>query len=453
MKKILKALSITFFLLSIVVIIPAIIPDEEYTVGAKQWLDEANSSAEIDDDLNRYNAVVGFYAEAEKDMVVEGARLIAAANALFDKNGRYDAGSPQASSYWNNLPLKIDDKSSDQIYEFNQDPLVWLANNQSSYHDLMAKNQVLLGRFRKLMTMDQYSRSLKLDYSMPYISYSGLMDIKKLNNLSIVYDFINADKKVALNRLQKSIGFSRLMMAQSVELIEKMIASKFLEDDLMTYSLLLDYPPSNEELNFVIANLNDQERTLLNAYKSEFASMSSMLVMGDFDDYKSDDSQKNIIQYFIMKSYIKPKKIENKSHEDVWLYNLSKEDMALASRNQDDNLEDKNNATWWDIYMDPLGYVLMAIAMPAHNTYIDRIDHLDATISLLNLKSDIYSKKIADVDVNQYVSGIAVNINAGYAGSEVFWDKENKELTYAVPNYTSDDIPRLKIYTNTMQQQ
>lgn len=453
MKKTLKAFSVTFFLLSVVVIIPALIPDEEYSAGARQWLDDASNPAEIDSDLNRFNAIAGFYVEADKDMVVEGARLIAEANALFEEDKRYNEDSPKANSYWNELPLKVSSELSDHIHLLNKNPLSWLADNQSLYGDLIVNNEVLLKRFRKLITMKQYSRTLKLDYTMPYIAYSGIMDVKKLNNLSIIYDFINDDKKSALMRLQESIAFSRLMMAQSVELMEKIIATKFLEDDLMTYSLLLDLPPYDGGPSFTITNLTNDERTMLNAFKGEFASMSSVLDVRDFDDYQSDYSGENIIQHLIMKYYLKRKKVENRSHKDVWLHSLSMENVTLATRSEVDNMINLDNMTWWEIYLDPISYFFIAMAIPAHHDYIDGVDHLDAKISLLNLKSDIYSKKIADGDVSQYVSDIAVNINAGYAGSEFFWDKESKELTYAVPDFTGDDIPRLKIYTNTMQQQ
>ncbi|MCW8831603.1 MAG: hypothetical protein OQK32_08815, partial [Gammaproteobacteria bacterium] len=201
-------------------------------------------------------------------------------------------------------------------------------------------------------------------------------------------------------------------------------------------------------LSFTIANLNDNERTLLKAFKSEFASMSSMLVMQDFDDYQADYSDQNIVQYFIMKLYLKPKKIENKSHRDVWLHALSMENVTLAARSKADNIKGMDEMSWWDIYLDPLSYLLLAIATPSHHGYIDMIDHLDARISLLNLKSDIYTKNLAAEEISRYISTMAVGDNAGYAGSEFFWDRENSELTYAVPNYTSEDIPRVKLYFN-----
>ena len=448
MKIIFKVSAAVFFLLIIVAIIPAFIPDEEYTSGAKQWLKEANNPVAIADEINSFNALAGFYVEADKDMVAEGARLIAESNMRSGKSGGSSNEILKLNDYWETLPVNIDGKSSELLYEVYKNPTGWLEDNQATYKELLNDNQILLTRFRQIVAMEKYSHTLKPDFNGPAISYSGFMAIKKLDNLSIIDDFINLDKAAAVKRLQKNINFSRLMLANSAEILEKMIALKLLSIDLQTYQVLLDHPSNTGELNFVIANLNDNERTMRNAFKGEFAAMSPTLVIGDYDEYSDNGTRNNVIQYIIMKAYLKPRSLENRSYENVWLYGLRKEKMTLASRDQMASMESHNATTSWQIYQDPVGYVLMAIATPSDFNYMDKIDHADAEISLINLKSVIDSRQITNDEIAGYIATLNADINPGYAGAKFSWNNDSRELSYAIPGYINDDVPRLKININ-----
>ena len=55
------------------------------------------------------------------------------------------------------------------------------------------------------MTMKQYSYAMKLDVNAPSIRYSDFLTVKRLNRLSIIDEFITADKQNAINKLKESI--------------------------------------------------------------------------------------------------------------------------------------------------------------------------------------------------------------------------------------------------------
>jgi len=254
MRKIVKASGVVIALLVIVAAIPAFIPDEEYLPGVVDWLEYNHAAENVADDLNRFNAVVGFGVAENKDMIAEGARLIAEANAAIETAYKNKVTLPELDRYWDNSPLTANNQLSDHVSEaFDDDPAQWILDNRDKYNELLAGNRVLLDRYGVLINMDQYSHSLKLDINAPFISYGDLTAIQQLNNLSIIDEFIRSNQQEAIRRIQQSISFSRLMMVQSVLLLDKMVATRVLDNDLKAYSVLLDHTPDDVVvLNFFV---------------------------------------------------------------------------------------------------------------------------------------------------------------------------------------------------------
>ncbi len=213
MKTLFKAAAFIFLFLVVIIIIPVFIPDEQYTDGVKTWLDKANNPPVIPEQLNRLNAVVGFNVQEGKDILVQGASLVQEENARLQSARNSDYQLPKQNEYWTNPPLKISKELSEISFSelFEQSPALWLSNNESSYKALLSDNHILVDRFRKLITMKQYSNSLKPDINGPFIRYRALIAIKNLNNISIIHEYSYADKNTALKRLHKNITFSRLI--------------------------------------------------------------------------------------------------------------------------------------------------------------------------------------------------------------------------------------------------
>lgn len=449
MRVVVKVSGIFIALLVIIAAIPAFIPDEEYLPGVEQWLKDANTHEDLPIEVNRFNALVGFSVAADKDMVVEGAKLVAEVNAVFDAvmNNSEVVGF---NDYWDNPPLTAKGRlSSNTTTAFEGDPAQWLTDNHEDYLELVSGNPVLLDRFRKLMTMKQYSYTMKLDVNAPFVSYNNFLALKRLDNLSIIDEFSMGNKQSAIQRLQEGIAFSKLMMKQSVILIDKMIANALLKADLLTYSSLLDLSPANAASELKITNLQEDERGMLNVVRGEFAYMSPSL---DFESARRLDNgtaETDMLEELVIKYYFKRNKMENNAYTNIWQPFLKLDELSLASR------ESKvitgvgeNGLTWWQIYQDPIGYIYSAIAVPSYGGYINKMDHVDATITLLNLKASIYSNNVTADNVENTIFSANATMNAGYAGAKFSWDKDSQELSFDIPDYTDEDIPRIKLYFN-----
>lgn len=449
MKVATKVSGIFVTLLAIIVIIPTLVPDEEYSAGAEQWLNDANNPEVLPNEVNRFNALVGFNVDADKDMVVEGAKLIAEVNSQLSAFAEKNTETQKRNTYWDKPPLSASENlSRDTSRAFAENPAQWLLAKHDNYSASVSSNQVLLERFRQLMTMQQYSYTMKLDINAPFISYSDFLAIKRLNNLSIIDEFINNNEQDAIYKLQQSIAFSKLMMKQSALLLDKMIAAALLKIDLLTYSSLLDQSPDDDKLRFVMTNLQADESDMLNAFKGEFTFLSTSLDIENALNMGGSSAAPGMLEVFMMRSYLKPKTMENNAYKNMWLPILELKDKSLAERKTLVKGMEDNKFSWLQIYQDPIGYVLFSIATPSYFEYMNSIDHADATITLLNLKASVYANKIPSGGVERYISSINAVMNPGYKGAKFSWNKDKRELSFDIPGYTNDGIPRIKLYTN-----
>ena len=434
-------------LIIIITLIPAFIPDEEYSAGARQWLNDANNPEKVPVEANRFNALVGLYVDVDKDMASEGAKLITDINRQLTGFVEKDANAEQLDAYWSKPPISPSENLSRNTSEaFIANPVQWVLDNQENYTASINSNQVLLNRFRQLMKMEQYSYTMKLDVNAPSISYSKFLAIKRLNNLSIINEFTTTNKNNAIHRLQKNIDFSRLMMKQSSLILDKMIAVACLKIDLMTYSSLLDVSLADNKFN--INNLHADEGNMLKAFQGEFAFVATSLDVKNFFSMGPEPVEPGMFEELFIQSYLKPKRMQNNAHNNVWLPFLQLKNEPLASRKIKANAIGEEELTWWQIYQDPIGYVLFAIATPSYFSYLDEIDHIDAMITLLNLKASIYYDKVNANQVTNYLSLLSAEMNAAYTGAQFSWSQNKHELSYEIPGYKNERVPRVKLYIN-----
>lgn len=447
MKKAFAVAGILSFVLAILVAIPALIPDEDYTPGTAQWLKEANNPEQIPAEQNRFYALAGFFVAADKDMIFEGEKLIKELNQqLTDLSSRPDT-KLNLNTYWKNPPLQTSKDLSDLTSKaFEIDPAKWLAENKQKYNSLLETNSVLLERLNKLMLMENYSHTMKLHIQAPFILFNNFLALKRLHNLSIIHEFINSKiKNQAISRMIASINFSRRMMGQSGLILDKMVATTFLKNDLLTYSHLLDLDAANKDIKFTIKNLHGDETSMIKSFKGEFAMLSTSLSVERSYAMGGSSPNAGFVENFALKYYVKPKKLENNSHKKIWMPALEIRKLSLAARKIKAESLSRDTASWWDIYTDPIGYILFNIASPSYFPYMDKVDHVDATITLLNLKSAMYANNIPSKRFGSYVENSNAEMNSGYKGAKFSWDKDKKELSYTIPDYENKEIPKINL--------
>lgn len=438
---------VTFLLL------PGLFTDEDLMPEAQQWLIDAAKPTDINNKNNRFNAFMGFNSAATKDMITEGAERVSYYNSLLDKS------RPTHKSFEKNaLKFIHNDFSSNNFGRKNTRPLKHLTNNYSQYENLIRENNVLLDRFRTLMGMDQSSNNLRIDIMNLLPNIFNIVKIGMLENFSIIDEYINTDQTHALSRLKRNIMFAKLMMQQSSDIIEKIVATLFLNDCLYTYNSLIDFPKTNSALYFNVSQLTVEEKTFLTVWKREFALTKSIAISGEFlnaykmgasidDDVEIEQQRPGYFSTTVLPYYFKLNKYLNKMYLDYFITKLEQENLSFADR------KDTDMKTWfpygtsgsfWAFYNDPLGSLMFDIAIPSYNSYLNGADLSDGFIFLTNLKIDIYSKKLTADDFQQYISGVDAEISPAYKGATLIWDEKSRDISFNIPEYQKES-PAVKL--------
>lgn len=421
-------------LLLIIALIPALLPDAEYSPGAGKWLEIAHAPATVPPAENRFHAQVGFLAAADTDMVEYGAGLVSSANRVLQANGTdFDPA-------WQEPPLRL----SPGLEEFDfdaviEDPLAWLAANRATLQRLVDENALLLERYGRLTQMTGYEMTLTPDYRAPIPDYSSLSKIHRLDSLAIAATIVaDADN---LPRLREAIDKQRFALADAATLIEKMVDIAMLHFDFRLYAELLKLPGVAERHEPFPA-LDAEERTLEKAYITEFAIASSSLD----GDLSGEDS--GWFEKLMIGMYLKPRKLENHAYEYTWQHLLALESRPLGERGFPEAGATYN---WWQRYTNPIGYILYQVSRPGF-TYHDRIEHLDGLITLVDCAAEIHRRSLRGKAITAYLSGVDAGAHPGYAGAVLGFDAGNNELYIELPGYDAaasthpmDRLPRLAL--------
>lgn len=444
MGKIMKVFSTLLIVALILATIPALLPDEDYLPEVRQWLDAANAIEAIEMEKNSFNAIVGFTTAEDKDSIIEGADMVTEANKVITMQRAKGKNSAQLSQRWKENTHKVSIEWRDDANEIeNGDPITWLAKNKDNYSKHIEKNRIYLERFRNIIKMKKYVNTLILDLNAPSVPFLDFLAANKLNNLSIINDYISDKNPVHIKRLEESIAFSRLWLTESNFLLDKMVALAILKNSLNTYAALINSSVLKPEHRLVITNLDTKERSMLKAVQGEFAFLSSMLYQPEFDLTVNESG----IEKTAIKLYFKPRRLENKAMQNIWLPMLKQENMTVEQREKHTGDQTDFNVSWWDYYIDPVGSILLQISTPAsYGTYYNKIDHVDALITLINLTTELKSKNIPASEIQKYLAETKIQLNPGYANAKLAWHKDDKTLTFTIPEFSDKNIAKLKIH-------
>ncbi len=429
-----KLIGISFSSFAIVVIviaiIPILIPDEDYSAGAQQWFDIANTPVAVPPRQNRFHAEVGFHASPNDNFIEQGINMVNGANEVLRANqSEFDEAWFQPAVGASESLARID------FDAVSLDPLGWLTDNPSLLPQLVEENQVLLERYRKINAMQDYGFTLTADYRAPIPGYAGLSFVHRLNSLLIADSILNNNGRLA--QLRQQVEARRRALAQAAPLIEKLINVNLLRFDLRLYAALMR-EPGLAAGHQPLTGLSDEERTLQRAYIHEFVSASAI-----FDDGFENASESEF-ERWMLSLYLKKRKFENHVHQHTWLHLLSQESLPLGERQHQPR---ESTYGWWDIFSDPIGYVLYEIAMPSF-AYHDRLEHLDGLITLVNTAAEVHRRNLDPTAIANFVKTIDAGTHPGYQGASLTYDAAQGLLSFAIPGFSSEvenEPPELSI--------
>jgi len=395
---------------------------------------DMETTEQIPDQNNLFDAIVGFTVEPGKFPLSEGARLIRMANLDLDaylKSGMlaHENTKPHFDPHWENPALTASDDINllcDPRMKACLD--IWLAQQQTIENSLL-ENAVLLNRYQQMQQYTMYHNGLTPDIRIPIPELSSFIAINRLYGIMYAILYLSGGHEAALSALKRDVKFVRRLLQQANTMLVKMIALSMLKHDLYIYETLMDVPAKDNYFSEYIPMLTAEERSFLSPVKYEF-NVNKKLVT-EIKEYPDI-----YLHEFYYPEWL-PFPMLKKNHSINMLFKafdailedskLSADEFyRLASNNPD--RKQKLKPDWLSFIYNPIGSILLSVSLPDFDKYIIHMHDMDGLITLVNLKQKIKRENISSDSINAYLEENRKNFSNPYTGESIHWDNLEQTL-------------------------
>jgi len=250
-----------------------------------------------------------------------------------------------------------------------------IAANIEKYKQKIQQHQILIQRYQKFLTFDQYQTASDFNYHIFLRSYRMLVDANKLVLLNAIIQAFEKQPQQAMNNLLNNLQGLRKQLGQMDNLLEKMIIGALIAQNLDTLSLILH--ENHLQLDKQLKPLSKKEKEFEIIFERE-------LVMS----YKMTKSLKQNISFYNFHWLYKPNISMNKvylSYKKLLEKNkLAPKDFAKLINQKEKKSFADDIKTAWFYFRNPEGERLVATVQPSYVEYLVSFFELDAKISLFN---------------------------------------------------------------------
>ncbi|EIJ42401.1 hypothetical protein BegalDRAFT_1518 [Beggiatoa alba B18LD] len=409
-----------------------LLPDESLSPEASAWLAPNTNLPKPEE--NAYFSLLAFDVPEGQNPHAEGlkkAALISASAEHYLKTGKNTYKNEAADDLLSKITL-------DNLCQWEkQDCFNVLREKNSDVQALITKYRFLLNRYRDLYQYKHFHDVTLFTIYTPIPKYAQLLRIQNLSHMALVNHIDNGQINEVLTQLQQDFNFYQRLLAESNNLIAKVIAERALAQTLHVYSNLLDIPQLSPEVITAInqiPTLSPAELSLELAMRSEFRAMANqLLLMASVPQAFLTTEEDNLLFQWGEKVLpFKPRATINFEYPRYTrllpLNTLSYEEGQALIRQQETPLP---VATWRWFY-NPIGHILSDIAVPDFSIYFLRLQDLTGLIALVKLKAQLRAENItvkqfstvnSPYKIHPYTKGVAQ-----IAGEPPF-------ITYAIMAY------------------
>ena len=410
----------------LIVLIGLLQIDDNLKPETKAWIEKTQKAVNTNNDAYLY--FLGLMAPVNKDPIEVGRAIHKKVKAqpVPETTGQAQVESEYDSVYQIDDGLKIQPENICRV--FNASCFTKLIDNKIQAEEIISKNTTLLKRYQQFLDMPDYQLMHPIGNwrSMPY--YQHLVEA---NNISLISLLKLQDEELVNQRYSSLLEKTRLKLAQSGSLIEKMIYVALVNHNLEFYNLLYTSGIIENPINF--NKLTQSEKSFQNVMGYEALSGLAMSNNFEFPWYALMD-----------KALIKKNMMLNYRYDFVNKYNQLS---LLPPHQQLEAVKTKKykpeEAGFLNKYRNYSGWILNKVADAAYNDYIFRVSDVDAKIAVLNWRlqqpynADIDKEYLEQHDtakLNPYKTGsFVIKNNASYEES-----RNTKQKYVCVPTQYQD---------------
>lgn len=401
-------------------------------------------SGQITDANNGYYYMVGIPAETGRDPQQAGKHYIDALNAAKNAGKYLDsevAGKLESESLGQG---KFEFKGKDYLAcRYKDGPCipVYQKNKQAILQQLR-DNRVLIQRAEHLESFPHFAETMVASFEMP-LAYAPLKSNLLLAKMALTADAGQISQ--ALNSLQRSNRFWRIVLAETTTLIGKNWALAMVDRNItLATEIMARYSLSAKQVAIVqsmLKPLDQNELSMSNAIKGEFQYSDSILRYSIYSAREENDSffgpKWQSLNYVLMPLW----QTNAMRNDNLQFYRRYEQIGRFTSRELARYIKEKasaeiNNryAYHWNYVYNPLGKTLLSIAGPDYSLlgYIVRVHNLDARIRLMAVRFNILKNRIPRQRIPSYLDKIDASLRNPYTGEAPRWDSEKSTIQYSV---------------------
>jgi hypothetical protein len=348
---------------------------------------------QIDDDLNpdaaqlvdlasppessqAYLLLTGIEAAADEDAIATGRMMLDSIRAAEEAANPADQDMEYASYPEDKrLPLPVS-----ELLCFSSDPncIDYIYQHLDAIEPLIKNNHVLIDRYRRFLTLDDYHTLTRPSPAEPIPAYQALIQANRLMLLDFMLQSTLSEPAEVVGRLLAHFEQTRRMANQQDNLIGKMIFAAQLADSLeVTYAVARKNGVT--ELD-AIPRLTDREKDMQRIFAREFTLMFN--ISQNMDRHPEFFSEDIRLPGWLIRPFFKPNMSANALlpcyQQDIHRSRMSASEFAQAvAENRHCTIE-----RHW--IRNSIGTVLNDVARPDFSDYVGRLNDVDAGILLFN---------------------------------------------------------------------
>lgn len=444
------------FVVSLVLIVFVINAfDQDIRPEANAFADFSNE--QIPSEQNAYFSHLGHTASLEENPHNKGIEIVDEFNRLIDESKIYDSNVLTVTDrILGPKQLKFRGNAEELCKRDIPRCLPAYREKKQSIEQLLSDNQVLVERYYQLYSYPHY-----LEVAKEVIGLSPINDANtyQLIRAKIGLQANNGRTRLALQALQRDIGFWRLVLRDARTLIVKMIATARIKRDLGLVSEIISARSiSDQEMviaSEILAPLNQSELDLSRVFRSEFSFSKNIIMKIPFSYPWGDAQERNDWWSLLTQPFFKRQATINLLFERhrglVELASLSSDKfIERLSEIQSNAQETRQWIDWRDAY-NPIGkwFTSVVSITESYANYIVRVRNLDARLRLINLQLIIRQNKIADHDMARILEQANARLFNPYTLKPAQWESQDRSIFFLVPKEqgrTDSTNENLKIY-------
>jgi hypothetical protein len=392
---------------------------------------------------NAYYYLQGMHSAIGKAPAVAGKQLVEAYNAARKKGYTADTSPlPKIEqSAYGKPRLSFQGKTIDWCKRPFRHCIPLFLAHRAQVRRLLQDNRLLLARAVRLKEYRQYRNTMKPGIDAPFPDFDGSLHELTMARYALAADSGHATS--ALHSLQQDARFWRMVMDHADNLVGKIVATVFVDQDASLASEILSryrLGPAQERIIADIARpLSPGELSMRNAFIGEYRLQVSMFdemfrgaSHGDGGSGRHPSRVENFFALPLLKRNATMNLVYERFRHDVDVGQLSPP--ALVKYVKKRKTDPRHHLSILGLIYNPVGKILNNIATPDFVPYISRVRNLDAKLRLITIQYRLHQRHIAKLAIPAWLAKLPVGLRDPYSGKPPAWDTQHSVLSFPVLN-------------------